>query len=53
MLQGKKTYIAGVAMLILGVIDITFYDIPKYEGGEMVMLALGLMGLRHGMSPGS
>jgi len=40
-LKGKKTYIAGIAGLIYGVIQVD---------REVILISLGLLGLRHGIA---
>jgi hypothetical protein len=50
-LSGKKTYIAAIGLLCLGVVDIVNGDTPS--GVQKIVEALGFAGLRSGIASGN
>ncbi|MFQ5776336.1 MAG: hypothetical protein ACE5GS_17595 [Kiloniellaceae bacterium] len=53
MLDGYKSYIVALAMVVLSLIDIALVDVPSWDGPEMLTIALGMAGLRRGMKTGA
>ncbi len=50
-LAGKKTYIIGIVMVLVGAVKLLFNDLPLDINGPMaIMEGLGFMGLRAGIA---
>jgi hypothetical protein len=55
-LDGYKTYIIAVAMLVAGIAQLTGVDLPSFEGqsaGHLIMEALAVIFLRRGIKAAS
>ena len=49
-LQGKKTYIVGIAMIAYAIGGLIIGEMDANNSMQLLFTALGLMGLRHGIS---
>ena len=48
-LNGNKTYIVGMALILFAVGGFVAGKMGATEGIETILLGLGMMGLRHGV----
>lgn len=48
-IDGRKTYIVGLAAIALGAILVLWIEDQKDRGTELILFGLGLLGLRHGV----
>ncbi len=50
MLKGKKTYLTGVLMIVLGVVAVLLGEMDKAEAIQSVLGGLGMIFIRSGIA---
>jgi len=49
-LEGRKTYLIALAMIVYALIGYALGDMPQVESGKFIMEALAIAGLRAGIA---